>query len=75
MFRPLAAAAVMGLAAFFLNKVLSKFLPSASLACLVAIAVAAMIYLSLVIVFKAITYDDCILLPKGEKIAKILKIR
>ena len=28
----------------------------------------------MVIVMKVITYDDCMLLPKGEKIAKILKI-
>jgi len=75
MFRPLAAAAIMGLVAFFLNELLGNLLPSMSLACLMAIAVAALSYFIFVVLFKAITYEDCILLPKGEKIAKILRIR
>ena len=40
-----------------------------------AIAVAAVVYVVLVIVLKVITYDDCMLLPAGEKIAKILRVR
>ena len=32
-------------------------------------------YVILVIVLRVVTYDDCMLLPKGEKIAKLLRIR
>jgi stage V sporulation protein B len=75
LFRPLAAAACMGLVAFFSNRLLLGIVPSAKLVCLVSVAMGGLTYLVLVAVFKAITYDDCILLPKGEKIAKILRIR
>ena len=43
--------------------------------CFGALLVAVIVYALLVIVLKAITYDDCMLLPKGDKIAKILRIR
>jgi len=33
------------------------------------------VYFVFVIVLRAITKDDCMLLPKGEKIAKLLRIR
>ena len=71
--KPLLAGAIMGAAAFAANKLLSGFV-SSSIATLASIAVAGVIYLILVIVFKVITRDDCALLPKGEKIAKILRI-
>ena len=45
------------------------------LCCFGALLVAVIVYALLVIVLKAITYDDCMLLPKGDKIAKILRIR
>lgn len=69
------AAIAMGVVAFFGYYLLSKVIASVAVACLGAIAVAAVVYLLLVILLKAITYDDCLLLPKGEKIAKILKIQ
>lgn len=72
--KPLLAGVIMGVAAYGANLLLSGFI-SPSLATLVSIAAAAVIYLILVIVLKVITYDDCMLLPKGEKIAKILRIR
>ena len=71
--KPLLAGAIMGGAAYMANGFLSAYI-SPSLATLVSIAAAAVIYLILVVAFKVITYDDCMLLPKGEKIAKILKI-
>ena len=43
--------------------------------CFGALLVAVIVYALLVIALKAITYDDCMLLPKGDKIAKILRIR
>ena len=68
------AAIVMGVVAFGSYRLLSGFIGSIVLCCLGAIAAAAVIYLLLVILLKAITYYDCTLLPKGDKIAKILKI-
>lgn len=68
------AAIVMGAVAYFGYMFLARFISSVAIACLGAIGAAAVVYLLLVIILKAITYDDCMLLPKGEKIAKILKI-
>ena len=64
----------MGVVAFVAYSLLWKVIASYALCCLGAIAVAVIVYLLLVILFKALTYEDCLLLPKGEKIAKILKI-
>lgn len=72
--KPLLAGALMGIVAYMVNGLLAGRLGS-SLACLVAICAAAVVYLVLVVAFKTITYDDCMLLPGGEKIAKILRIR
>lgn len=72
--KPLAAAAVMGAAALGANRVLSAVLPSQKLACLGAVAIAAVVYVFFVLLLRTVTYEDCLLLPKGEKIAKILKI-
>lgn len=68
------AAIIMGVVAFGVYRLLSGFIGSVAICCLGAIAVAAVVYLLLVILLKAITYYDCTLLPKGDKIAKILKI-
>lgn len=68
------AALIMGGVAYGAYYLLGKLISSVALCCLGAIAAAVVVYLILVILFKAITYDDCLLLPKGEKIAKILKI-
>ena len=68
------AAAIMGAAAYGAYYGLSMMISSVAVCCLGAIAVAVVVYVALVIVFKAISYDDCMFLPKGEKIAKLLKI-
>ncbi len=68
------AAIVMGVVAYGSYFVLTRFIASVTLCCLGAIGVAVVIYALMVILLKVITYDDCMLLPKGEKIAKILKI-
>ena len=46
---------------------------SAGLTALVIAAV--IVYMIFVVVLRCITYADCMLLPKGEKIAKILHIK
>lgn len=75
MWRSMLASAFMGVAAYFAYAFVSNYLTSVAICCLGAIGVAAVIYLLLVIVLKPLTYEDCLLLPKGEKIAKILRIR
>ena len=73
--RPLIASAIMGAATFMLYRVLAHYLPSARLAALIGLVFAVGCYLILAVALRCITYEDCMLLPKGEKIAKILKIR
>ena len=65
----------MGAAAFVVYQLLSKLISSVVVCCGMAIIVAVVVYCVLVVVFRAITYEDCMFLPKGEKIAKILHIR
>lgn len=72
--KPLAATAVMAVAAWAVNGLLSRF-TSASIAVLAAIAVAVMVYLVLVLALRAITREDLKLLPKGEKIANLLRLK
>lgn len=72
--KPLLAALAMGLAAYMSYHVLHTYLSSQKLACLAAVAVGVVVYGIFVFVLRVITYEDCMLLPKGEKIAKILRI-
>ena len=73
--RPLLASALMGAATFMVYRVLAHYLPSVKLACLAALVFAVCVYLVLAVALRCITYEDCMLLQKGEKIAKILRIR
>ncbi|MBE6973184.1 MAG: polysaccharide biosynthesis protein [Ruminococcaceae bacterium] len=70
--KPLAASAVMGGAAWAVYG-LSAGLVGNTLALLVAIGTAVMVYLVLVLALRAVSRDDVMLMPKGEKIAKILR--
>ena len=72
--RPLIPSAVMGVAAFGAWFGLSKFTDSRLLLCAIPVMVGVAVYAVLVIKFKAITRDDCLLLPKGEKIADLLHL-
>lgn len=69
------AALVMGLATFAAYKGLQLLGLGMTVCCLAAIVVAVFAYALLVVFLKVLTYEDCLLLPKGEKIAKILRIR
>ena len=44
------------------------------ISCAVPIFVGAVVYLLAVVKLKAITREDCLLLPKGEKIANLLHL-
>lgn len=73
--RPLVASAIMGAGTYMVYQVLSRTLLSVRLAAVVSLLFAVVLYLILAVALQCITYEDCMLLPKGEKIAKILKIR
>ncbi len=81
--KPLAASALMGAAAWAVYGLLAKLLSSAAgelsrtgnaAAVLVAIAAAAAVYLILVVTLRAIARDDLALMPKGEKLARLLRL-
>ncbi len=48
---------------------------SPRLALLPAIVVAVAIYAVCIVVFRAVTYDDVVMLPKGETLARMLKVK
>ena len=75
--RPVIPSALMGAVAFGCWKGLQAVMgtdASRVILCGVPIAAAAVVYVICVIVFRAITAEDCKLLPKGEKIARLLKL-
>ena len=79
--RAVLAAVVMGVAVWLTQFGLSAWLGQASgrsltsvVLCAAPIAVGAVVYLIAAIGFKAITRADCELLPKGDKIAKLLHL-
>ncbi len=75
--RPLISAAVMGVAVFGAHWAMKSLLhiQSRVLLCGAPIALGGAVYLVMVALTRAITAEDCKLLPKGEKIAKFLGIK
>ena len=73
--RPGLAALLMGAATILSYRVLARLVSSNTVACLGALVIAVIAYAILVLALQCITYEDCMLFPKGEKIAKILHIR
>lgn len=77
MVRPLLAAAIMGVFTYGSYYVLTLLLGadgSRVLLCGIPVMVGAAVYFVAAIKLKAITHADCLLLPKGDKLAKILKL-
>jgi stage V sporulation protein B len=77
--RPLLSAAIMGVSVWGAYQVLSRFLSAHSrlesaILCAGPILVGVAVYFVCVILFKAIKKEDCMLLPKGDKLAKLLKL-
>ena len=75
--RPALPAAIMGVAVWLTYWALTKLLGvdgSRILLCGVPIIVGVAVYFVAVVKCKAITRDDCQLIPKGEKIAKLLRL-
>jgi hypothetical protein len=65
----------MGAAVFLCSSLLSVMhVTSRVILCGAPIAVGGVVYLLCAILFKSVTAEDCKLLPKGDKIAKLLKL-
>ena len=79
MLKPLISAGLMSAAVFLVYRLLGSVFTLEStlgklLLCAVPILVGVVVYVVAVVMLKAITKEDCMLLPKGEKIAKLLKL-
>ena len=73
--RPFASAAIMGVFVYgALYLLRSLGFTSRLILCGAPICVGVAVYVVAVIALKAITREDCLLLPKGEKIAKLLRL-
>lgn len=74
--RPFMPAALMGAAVYGVYFALTNFMHISSnlLLCAVPILTGVVVYVLLIPVFRVITKEDCLLLPKGEKLAKLLKL-
>ncbi len=77
MLRGFLSALVMGVFAFGSWYVLKNILGIGSnlILCALPILVGVAVYLVCAVTLKAITREDCLLLPKGEKIAKLLRLK
>ena len=73
--KPFCAAAIMGTCVYGALYLLRSFgFTSRLILCGLPIVVGVAVYVVAVVVLKVITREDCLLLPKGEKIAKILHL-
>ena len=73
--KPFAAAAIMGIfvrGALYLLQMLG--ITSRLILCGLPVAVGVVVYVVAAVLLKAITREDCLLLPKGAKIAKLLHL-
>ena len=68
------AAAIMGAGAWAVYGLVFKLLSSNTVAVVCSIGVAVVIYAVLIVAFKAIGREDLALMPKGQKIAKLLRL-
>ncbi len=73
--RPLAATLGMSVATYLGYKGAFALTKSMSLSCLLAVLIAVAVYAFLVLKLQIITWGDCMLMPKGEKLAKLLRVR
>ena len=74
--RSLPPALIMGASVFLIYTLLNNLLHVTSrvILCGAPVAVGVVVYLVCAVLFKSITAADCKLLPKGEKLAKLLKL-
>ena len=72
--KPFIAAAIMGAGAWAVYGLVFKLLHSNTLGVVCSIGVAVVIYAVLIVALKAIDREDLALMPKGQKIAKLLRL-
>lgn len=72
--RPALAAALMGLAAWWSQRALCLLLP-AGLATVAAVLLAVLLYALAAVALRAVTREELETLPKGDKLARLLRIR
>lgn len=75
--RPILSAGIMGLAVYGVHRGVIALLGadgSRVLLCGLPIAAGVVVYCVAVVIFKVITREDCQLLPKGDKLARLLKL-
>jgi len=72
--KPFAASALMGAGAWAVYGLLFKVLGSNTIATLGSIAIAVVIYGVLVVALRCISREDLSLMPKGDKIARLLRL-
>ena len=75
--KPMIPALIMGVVVFGVRQgiiALSHGTPSNVILCGACVLAGACVYAFFAVVCKVITYEDCLLLPKGEKLAKVLKL-
>ena len=71
--RSVLAAGIMGVVVFLVAQILPSGI-SRIIACGLPICVGVAVYVVAAVALRAITREDCLLLPKGEKIAKLLRL-
>ncbi len=79
-FKPVLASAVMGAAAWASWGLLGRLVSTSgyamrSLATLASVGIAVVVYLILVVALRMVSREDLAMIPKGEKLAKLLHIR
>ena len=74
LWKPVIATAAMGIVAYMVYDVVASFV-SYAIACILAIGAAGVVYVAFVFVLRIITRDDCDLLPKGDTIARVLRVK
>ena len=71
--KPLISAALCGITAYGVNWFIAeKLMIESRLVCIVAVGFGAVVYAICMLLLKGIVKDDVLMLPKGEKIAKVL---
>jgi stage V sporulation protein B len=73
--KPIVATAAMSVGAYLSYEAVRSTLNSLTLAVLVSVIVACVIYFALVYLMKIITWYDCQLLPKGDLLARLLRVQ
>lgn len=73
--KPLLSAVLMGGAAWATYGLLYKLIAINAVALIIAIGVAMVVYFALIILLKTITKSDLTLMPKGELIGRLLRIK